>query len=606
MDSVVPPYLVAAESLKKNPGQWDVYNSQKHCVALAGPGSGKTKTLTITIARLLSEDVLEPRGIACITYNSECARELRRRFERLGISLAPNLVVGTLHSFCLKHLVVPFGSLAGLAIPEPISVAPPSVQETIFAAALANTVSLDAKPSDWKLRFDKHRRMNPSRDTEDWRNDVELSSLVEEYERLLRQRGMLDFDDLVLLGYKLSSIDWVQKCIHAKFPILVIDEYQDLGPSLHHIVQNLCVQGGVRLLAFGDADQSIYGFAGAKPELLHDLSTMDGFTTVHLKFNYRSGKEIIKASEVALGEKRGYEAKRNEPGLIFFHERENGLQDQAKFICKEVIPGILSRGIKRMLGDITVLYPSLAEGNVIAEAAHAAGYKFIRIDRGAAYSKTPLIRWLEDCAKWCSGGWQTGNPRVTELIRGWQYFHGLVQGERERNVLANNLVEFLCANRMPDENLGSWLKRFRIACLDRAFATEPTLLDEMDVCDKLSKSCYPAEALAGWTVATFGGQGGAPDHLNLITLHSAKGLEFDAVIMMGMDQDRIPTWYARQTLEGKKESRRLFYVGFTRARYEVHMTYSGWTENKYGRRFENGPSEFLLEVMRLTEGKMSA
>lgn len=92
----------------------------------------------------------------------------------------------------------------------------------------------------------------------------------------------------------------------------------------------------------------------------------------------------------------------------------------------------------------------------------------------------------------------------------------------------------------------------------------------------------------------------------LITLHSAKGLEFDAVIMMGMDQGKIPSWAAK-TPESKREPRRLFYVGLTRARHEVHITFSGFTVNRSGRRFDSGPSGFVIEVgRRLKEDRGSS
>lgn len=599
MDDLAPPYLRAAESLRENPEQWEIYNSTGNCIALAGPGSGKTKTLTITTARLLSEEVLAPRGIACITYNSECARELRRRFDDLGLDSASNLFIGTLHSFCLSNLVAPFGALAGLEIPEPLSVAPPSTQDAEFAAALARVVSAEERPANWRTRFDRYRRTHPDREAPDWREDEQLADLIEEYESALRARGQVDFDDLVLLGLKLSAIEWVQKCLLAKYPILVIDEYQDLGQALHLMVENLCLRGGIRLLAFGDPDQSIYGFAGARPELLRELSGANGVETVRLKFNYRSGQNIIAASEAALGEKRNYKSTREEPGTISFHERPDGLRDQAEFISRELIPDILSRDPDRTLGGIAVLYPSRTDGTIIAESVNAAGLKYIRIDGGAPYAKTPLMRWLEDCAKWCSGGWRMGSPRLSRILNGLHGFNGSRNGESAAGDLELALVEFLFANRNPDGELGAWLAAMHDSCLERLIDDQPTLLDEKETFVKLQASCAPTNVLSDWTVATFGGQGGAPDHLNLITLHSAKGLEFDAVIMMGMDQGKIPSWYAQQSADEKRESRRVFYVGLTRARYEVHMTYSGWNENQYGRRFNNGPSEFLLEVKRL-------
>src|SRR5262245_32305423 len=95
-------YKRAAEDLRDNPGQWKAYESSGNCVMLAGPGSGKTKTLTIKMARMLAEDVRSPSGIACITYSTECARELQRRLAHLGVEEGPNVFIGTVHSFCLK------------------------------------------------------------------------------------------------------------------------------------------------------------------------------------------------------------------------------------------------------------------------------------------------------------------------------------------------------------------------------------------------------------------------------------------------------------------------------------------------------------------------
>jgi len=113
---------------------------------------------------------------------------------------------------------------------------------------------------------------------------------------------------MVLLGLRLiEENEWIRRTLRARFPIIVIDEYQDLGLPLHRIVLNL-LREGVRILAVGDPDQSIYGFTGAKPELLTELSEMEGIESVRLPFNYRSGEKIVSASQIVLGEKRGYKA----------------------------------------------------------------------------------------------------------------------------------------------------------------------------------------------------------------------------------------------------------------------------------------------------------
>ena len=162
----------------------------------------------------------------------------------------------------------------------------------------------------------------------------------------------------------------------------------------------------------------------------------------------------------------------------------------------------------------------------------------------------------------------------------------------------------MLALRNPDLPLHGWLTAFREDCLGTV-DWDVTLRDERDALASVVRASDAGGAMAYWTVAVFGGQGGSPDHLNLVTLHSAKGLEFRVVIMMGMEQGRIPGWNAGDIT--RREQRRLFYVGLSCApKDEVHMTYPGWTQNHIGRRFMNGPSEFLAEVRDQLEGVPTA
>lgn len=244
-------YLKASEELRENPGQWAAYESTGHCVVLAGPGSGKTKTLTIKLARMLAEDVREPRGIACITYSNECARELKRRLQALGVEESNRRVfIGTIHSFSLKHIVTPFADVAGLGLPNPLKVATTAEQRKLFDDALTKVMGESARASMFKVPIEAYRRTHLDRNAAAWNEEPNYAGVISEYEMRLRLSGLIDFDDMMLLGLKLiESHEWVRRAIVAKFPILAVDEYQDLGIPLHRIVMSLCFGAGARLFA---------------------------------------------------------------------------------------------------------------------------------------------------------------------------------------------------------------------------------------------------------------------------------------------------------------------------------------------------------------------
>jgi DNA helicase-2/ATP-dependent DNA helicase PcrA len=591
-------YLRAAEELRANPGQWAAYESSGHCVVLAGPGSGKTKTLTIKLARMLAEDVRPPRGIACITYSNECARELRRRLRALGIVESDYLFIGTIHAFSLKHIVSPFASTAGLEIPQPLKVATQEEQRQAFDHAITKILGQSAKSAQFKVAIDAYRRTHLDRDQNDWNEHSDFAAVITEYENRLRRLGLIDFDDMMLIALRLVESNlWVRQALAAKFPILAVDEYQDLGVPLHRMVMSLCFEASIRLFAVGDADQSIYGFTGARPELLRELSERSDVRAITLPFNYRSAPEIVAAGEAVLGESRGYSATSTTKGIVDFHYYEEGLAEQASAIIEELIPEALERDKRRTLGDIAVLYNDQYDGNLISGFAAEADMEFVRIDNGAPIPATPLVRWLQDCAEWCAGGWRNAHPRLASLIKSWIRFNPSITRESDIRQIQNTLVNYLFENRVPDKLLKDWLEGFRELVLTPTFSVEGTLRDEEKNVTSIIRLTEKGKELEGSTIATFSGKAGSPHHLNLITMHSAKGLEYDVVFLLGMDQGRLPSW-RDNTPDKKAEARRRFYVGVTRAKREVHLTYSGFTESQAGSRFHNGPSPFLLELQK--------
>ena len=589
-------YLRAANELRRNEGQWAAYNATGHCVVLAGPGSGKTKTLTIKLARILAEDVEAPRGVACITYNNECAKELEERLQALGVEPGGRVFIGTVHSFSLTQIVLPYAKTAQLGLPDEFRVATKQEQRHALQDAYSRVIRGPEDPQRWRMSMDNHRRSILNRNSAEWRTiNPQLSALVEAYEAQLRRSKLIDFDDMPLLAVKaLREHQWLQRALLAKYPVLAVDEYQDLGRALHRMVLGLCFSAGMRLFAVGDVDQSIYGFTGAHPELLQQLSERDDVETIRLRLNYRCGSRIVTASSYALGEDRGYSAPDGaHEGLIFFHPQHGSYEQQADHLFRALLPQAQARMPGLEPGSIGILYQKADIGDAVAEAAKAHGYPVIRTDTNALYPRSSrLMRWLESCAVWCCGGWQTGKPRFSRLAaEGLRMFAEAVGSPESKTAFQRDLMQFLWQRRDSTLPVNLWIREIRRALVDDLVGRCRTLSDEPETLSTVMERTARGGAAAGMTLGQFSGHGDGNDRVNLSTLHSAKGREWELVVMFAMDHGVIP-WRnvpPKQLLE----SRRLFYVGFTRAKKELHLMYSA-----------REPSPFVTEVeQRLARGR---
>jgi superfamily I DNA/RNA helicase len=593
-------YLAAAEDLRRNKRQWAAYESHGHCVVLAGPGSGKTKVLTTKLARMLAEDVRPPRGIACITFSNQCVKELQKRLGKLGVEEGARVVISTVHSFCLREVIMPFAKLAGIPLPDPLKVASQGEQNKLFEQAVTAVLG-DENPKYLRTPFDNFRRTVLDRTSATWTDDDRYAPLITKYEELLTAAGVIDFDGIMLTGLKLIATHaWVRKALKAKYPILVVDEYQDLGVPLHQMVLHLCFEGGMRLFAVGDPDQSIYGFTGARPALMKELSLQRNVQTTWLRMNYRCGKTIIAASTTALAESRDFESAGKEEGVVLGCACPDGFDAQVKLAVNTIVPAALERRKGRKLGDIGILYRDQVDGEAISKAVAAVGIEYVRFDQGNPYQRTPVLTWFEDCASWCAGGWSVGEPKLSTLLQSWRRFTPSMTKPSEIAESRKGLVQFLFANRTPDARLISWLYAFMFCDLWDNLIHEPTMTDEVEALQSLRKACEKGGPLANFTVANFAGQRGSPDRLNLTTIHSAKGLEYDVVIMLGLEEGRFP-WTYKATEQSIAESRRLFYVALTRAKHEVHLLWSGWYMQK-DRPFKQGRSRFVNDVFKQIGG----
>lgn len=324
-------------------------------VVLAGPGSGKTATLVLRIARLL--DALPPlQGVACLTYGTEAAKEFESRLRGLGVYKGARLFMGTVHAFCLAHILLPFGWRLGATF-NAFEVAS---EEEMIAARRAglDAAGINEDPRWWGSKVSAFRQIVSIQPERADQFDDRLPAVAKAYRNALRAGRRIDFDDIVLLSLKLvQEHEHVRRVLAAKFPWFVVDEYQDLGLPLHRIMTTLLDRGGMNTFIVGDPDQSIYGFNGARPEFLDAMAARSDVETIRLAINYRCRQEIIEASLHILqpDSERGFSAAEDldaPEGEIFLHPCDDGLEQQAT-VAVASIERLIAAGVKP--GDIGIL-----------------------------------------------------------------------------------------------------------------------------------------------------------------------------------------------------------------------------------------------------------
>lgn len=580
----------ALAQLKGNLEQHDAAHIRKHCVVLAGPGSGKTKTLTTAMARTLIEDVVDPRGVACITYNNECAIELETRLAKFGIQTGERTFIGTVHSFALTQVIAPYARCIDSWFSGDFSVA--TTQQTRAAVETAyNAVFGDGGiPFErWKFAEEKRRR-DVDRSLPAWKeHNPELADFIEAYEAELRSNRLMDFDDMPLLAFRMiSEHRWIRDALRARFPVLFVDEYQDLGHALHELVLLLCFEGGIRLFAVGDADQSIYGFIGANPDLLQSLTARGDVETVRLKFNYRSGSKIIRASLGALGEERTYCGVDGAPeGELTFWPVIGGHGQQAQHVAEVVFPKLLQRGFRSE--QIAVLYRAAWLGDYVAKALKTADIAFVRADTNALVKRNSrLARFIESCAAWVTGGWRTADPPFDRLLgQALGLVYAVQATEAEKQAVSQQLIAFLRHGIDANETTHTWLLRLIRELIVPWTEIARNTHQEWNLCTEMLAKIDPAFE-QDIPLNVFSGRMEGTGRVTLSSLHSVKGREFDAVIMFGVNDGDLPNWRDKKNAVAMREARRLFYVGVTRPRKELCLVYesknhSPWIAELYNR-----------------------
>jgi DNA helicase II / ATP-dependent DNA helicase PcrA len=565
--------LSAEEAVfQRNAGQLAAFQSEGNCVVLAGPGSGKTRVLAAKVVSLVNESEGSDGGVCCITYSNECRIELQRRLSALGLRNNPRLFVGTVHGYCLRHIILPFADNVGLNLPLPLSVASDTQRAECGQVAVDRVIGSGSR---WQWSWDSQvERFRKRRDGSTEGIEDRSPEVSEEYVRQLRSRGLIDFDDITNCAARIvGEHDWTRSVLRAKHPAIAIDEYQDLGGALHDIVLAL-MNAGVRFFVVGDPDQCIYEeLQEARPELLDALSNRADVECIRLKMNYRAGTQLVRAAASIVD--RGYLPGNAEAGEVRHHSVDAPssawgprIAAHSQYVVQSIILPELANGTTAGDVGVLVLNKEIAAG--VADRLSAQSIRSIRLDRGLPYERTPLIMWIASAVKWCSIGNQCEEPTIGDLGRDWRAV------DRTREVANDTaewerLVVFLFGHVDRNRPLREWLAEFDAVLSDLGLRTS-LIARDVDALNALKQCAAIGGIYASTTVGEFMLRRGSSEHVTIVTLHSAKGLEFPVVVMPMMDDGVIPHFARHRTLRQQAEQRRLFYVGVTRASRRVHIT----------------------------------
>ncbi|MFB7259462.1 ATP-dependent DNA helicase UvrD2 [Streptomyces nojiriensis] len=543
------------------------------CV-LAGAGTGKTRAITHRIAYGVRSGQLMPASVLAVTFTNRAAGEMRGRLRTLG---AGGVQARTFHSAALRQLQYFWPKAVGGEVPRLLE---RKIQFVAEAGARCR-IRLDRNelrdvtgeiewakvtqtvPADYPVAALKSGREAP-------RDLAEIAQIYGTYEQLKRDRGMIDFEDVLLLTVGiLQDRHDIAEQIRTQYQHFVVDEYQDVSPLQQRLL-DLWLGERDSLCVVGDASQTIYSFTGATPDhLLNFRTRYPQATVVKLVRDYRSTPQVVHLANGLLNQAKGRAA---EHRLELISQRETGPDPvYAEYADEPAEAEGVARRIRDLIaagvpaGEIAVLYRINAQSEVYEQALADAGVpyqlrgaerfferqevqKAILALRGAARSggNDPLLDDVVELgsqvrAVLSSTGWSTEPPAGSGAVRDqWESLAALVR-----------LAEDFARSRP-----GATLADLTIELEER-------------------KAAQHAPTVQGVTLAS---------------LHAAKGLEWDAVFLVGLTDGMIPITYAK-TDEQVEEERRLLYVGVTRAR--IHLNLSWAVSRAPGGRASRRPSRFL-------------
>ncbi|EJV52618.1 hypothetical protein IEK_01267 [Bacillus toyonensis] len=598
-------YNKKLKQIQQDPEQFTAFQSNTSIVVKAGPGSGKTTILTLKIMQLLNEKIAFPRGLACITYSKEAAKEFTERLQKMGCPKRKNVSLGTVHSFCISQIIIPFAKLFNDDFPLPLDIITDAEKQKIFNSTLTN-LGIDKYTLSVE-EMDKERSFTlTGLSTVPVTLNPTAAKVAYEYEQQLKKLKKTDFIEIVKYSRELiNREEYIRRCLESRFPWILVDEYQDFGKPLHEMILSLLSLTNIKVFAVGDPDQSIYGFNGAIPEYLLELYDKPDISSVHLKTNYRSHQDIIDVSSIALNvDDREYKAGIEYDGNAEFHfiTCEEELDTQYNYVVNTIIPNCQNQGIP--LQEICVL---VKDGNSIKNLSTVMKEKQIpHYFSKFEFAKSDVVLWLRSCALWLVN---PTSQSFTEIVNFWiQLLKNETKhfSDEETLMLQKKLYTILEDSKKYAENLNDWLTYLEQELnLAQILNESVTYLDENKYLETL-KNYAQSGSFKGYNLSQFSQIGKPKDQVTLSTRHSSKGLEFEVVIMLGMEKGVFPYYKNERNSAKLNEERRVFFVCLTRAKRICYLLRS----KKYTRKTRNGiitfdhkPSMFWNELYEVCENK---
>jgi DNA helicase II / ATP-dependent DNA helicase PcrA len=612
----------------------------QHALILAGAGSGKTRVLTTRIAWLVSTGQISPSGVLAVTFTNKAAKEmLSRLMAMLPISMgnARGMWLGTFHGLCNRMLRAHYRD-AGL--PQLFQIMDSSDQQAAVKRLLKALNVDDEKYPPRELTYfinaQKEAGLRPAA-VEAWDEWTRKKvSLYEAYEAQCQREGVVDFAELLLRCFELlERNEPLRRHYQQRFRHILVDEFQDTN-RLQYAWLKLLAGDEAALFSVGDDDQSIYGFRGA------DIGNMRDFerefkveNMIRLEQNYRShgnildaANAIIKNNPERLGKNLWTEAGSGEPVRV--HESYSD-GDEARFIVEEV-KALTRDGHAR--AEIALLYRSNAQSRALehalfnaglpyrvygglrfferAEIKHALAYLRLvgNSDDDTAFARVVnfpargigarSLESLQDAAKNQQCSLHAAIPSLSgkagSALAGFAQL--ILQLREAEHLPLPELVEHvLDLSGLRDHYRNEKEGQDRLANLDElvnaasSFVAEAGVSgDDGELSGDLSSFLSHASLEAGEHQA-----GEGDDALQLMTVHSAKGLEFNVVFISGLEEGLFPHENSKMEDRGMEEERRLMYVAVTRARNRLYLTFAQ-TRMLHGQTRYNVPSSFLDEV----------